>query len=105
MRFDTAKRTRKPLGHQYGVLMAFLFFFCNIEFYTMLMLSVIFLPFGVTERLAFLSNSSISLMFNSGAKMMVMDSLEKQNKELQEKVNALVDLMTRQFEKENGRGR
>ena len=78
-------------------------FVARIEFYTMMMLSVIFLPFGVTERLAFLSNSSISLMFNSGAKMMVMDSLEKQNKELQEKVNALVDLMTRQFEKENGR--
>ena len=48
----------------------------RIEFYTMLMLSVIFLPFGVTERLAFLSNSAISLMFNSGAKMMVICFLQ-----------------------------
>ena len=40
-------------------------FVARIEFYTMMMLSVIFLPFGVTERLAFLSNSAISLMFNS----------------------------------------
>ena len=44
----------------------------RIEFYTMLMRSVVFLPFGVTERLAFLSNSAISLMFNSGAKMVVI---------------------------------
>ena len=44
----------------------------RIEFYTMLMLSVVFLSFGVTERLAFLSNSAISLMFNSGAKMVVI---------------------------------
>jgi|GEM_PF-4997549 len=42
----------------------------------MLMLSVIFLPFGVTERLSFLSNSAISLMFNSGAKMMVICFLQ-----------------------------
>ena len=48
----------------------------RIEFYTMMMLSVIFLPFGVTERLAFLSNSAISLMFNSGAKMMVICFLQ-----------------------------
>ena len=48
----------------------------RIEFYTMLMLSVVFLPFGVTERLAFLSNSAISLMFNSGAKMMVICFLQ-----------------------------
>ena len=34
-----------------------------------------------------------------------LDSLEKQNKELQERVNTLVDLLTRQVEKENGRGR
>ncbi|MBQ1492931.1 MAG: hypothetical protein IIZ39_13305 [Blautia sp.] len=40
-------------------------FVARIEFYTMMMLSVIFLPFGVTERLAFLSNSAISRMFNS----------------------------------------
>ena len=51
-------------------------FVARIEFYTMLMLSVIFLPFGVTERLAFLSNSAISLMFNSGAKMMVICFLQ-----------------------------
>ena len=41
-----------------------------------MMLSVIFLPFGVTERLAFLSNSAISLMFNSGAKMMIICFLQ-----------------------------
>ena len=51
-------------------------FVARIEFYTMLMLSVVFLPFGVTERLAFLSNSAISLMFNSGAKMMVISFLQ-----------------------------
>ena len=51
-------------------------FVARIEFYTMMMLSVIFLPFGVTERLAFLSNSAISLMFNSGAKMMVICFLQ-----------------------------
>ena len=51
-------------------------FVARIEFYTMLMLSVVFLPFGVTERLAFLSNSAISLMFNSGAKMMVICFLQ-----------------------------
>ena len=51
-------------------------FVARIEFYTMLMLSVVFLPFGVTERLSFLSNSAISLMFNSGAKMMVICFLQ-----------------------------
>ena len=51
-------------------------FVARIEFYTMLMLSVVFLPFGVTERQAFLSNSAISLMFNSGAKMMVICFLQ-----------------------------
>ena len=48
-----------------GILM----FVARIEFYTMLLLSVVFLSFGVTERLAFLSNSAISLMFNSGEKI------------------------------------
>ena len=33
-------------------------------------------PFGVTERLAFLSNSAISLMFNSRVKMMVICFLQ-----------------------------
>lgn len=51
-------------------------FIARIEFYTMLMLSIVFLPFGVTERLAFLSNSAISLVFNSGAKMMVICFLQ-----------------------------
>ena len=51
-------------------------FIARIEFYTMLMLSIVFLPFGVTERLAFLCNSAISLMFNSGAKMMVICFLQ-----------------------------
>lgn len=51
-------------------------FVARIEFYTMLMLSVVFLPFGVTERLVFLSNSAISLMFNSRAKMMVICFLQ-----------------------------
>ena len=49
------------------------------------------------------------MMKNSNEKhdelLIRLDSLEKQNKELQEKVNALVDLLTRQVEKENGRGR
>ena len=44
----------------------------RIEFYTMLLLSVVFLSFGVTERLAFLSNSAISLMFNSGEKIILV---------------------------------
>ena len=44
----------------------------SAEFYIMLMLSIAFLPFGVTERLAFLCNPAISLMFNSGAKMVVI---------------------------------
>ena len=57
-------------------LIAVEMFVARIEFYTMLMLSVVFLPFGVTERLAFLSNSAISLMFNSGAKMMVICFLQ-----------------------------
>jgi len=51
-------------------------FIARIEFYTFLMLSVVFLPFGVTERLSFLSNSAISLIFNSGAKMMVIAFLQ-----------------------------
>lgn len=51
-------------------------FIARIEFYTFLMLSVVFLPFGVTERLSFLSNSAISLVFNSGAKMMVIAFLQ-----------------------------
>ena len=51
-------------------------FVARVEFYTMLMLSIVFLPFGVTERLAFLANSAISLVFNSGAKMMVICFLQ-----------------------------
>jgi len=51
-------------------------FIARIEFYTFLMLSVVFLPFGVTERLSFLSNSAISLVFNSGAKMMIICFLQ-----------------------------
>ncbi len=34
-----------------------------------------------------------------------LDSLEKQNKELQEKYNAMVERMARYIEKENGKGR
>ena len=45
------------------------------------------------------------MMKNSNEMLIRLDSLEKQNKELQERVNTLVDLLTRQVEKENGRGR
>ena len=37
--------------------------------------------------------------------MTEIHGLKQQNKELQERVNTLVDLLTRQVEKENGRGR
>ena len=45
------------------------------------------------------------MMKKSNEMLIRLDSLEKQNKELQERVNTLVDLLTRQVEKENGRGR
>jgi|GEM_PF-4254977 len=45
------------------------------------------------------------MMKNTHEMMAKLDSLEQQNKELQEKYNAMVERMARYIEKENGKGR
>lgn len=51
-------------------------FMARIEFYTMMLLSVVMLPFGMIDKLAFLSNQAIGGMFSLSAKVMVIAFIE-----------------------------
>lgn len=44
----------------------------RIEFYTMMILGLVMLPFGMIDKLSFLANQVISAMFNLAAKVMVI---------------------------------
>ena len=47
-------------------------FLAKIELYTMMLIAIIFLPFGILDSLSFLSRQSIGALFNLSAKVMVI---------------------------------
>lgn len=51
-------------------------FLARVEFYTMVMIGIIMLPFGVCDKLEFLSRQAISAVFNLGAKVMVISFIQ-----------------------------
>lgn len=51
-------------------------FMARIEFYTMMLITIIMLPFGLIERFKFLSDNSIAAVFNLGAKMMLITFIQ-----------------------------
>lgn len=59
-----------------GVYIAVEILMVRIEFYMMMLLSLIMLPFAMVDKLSFLSNQAISGVFNSGTKLMVICFLQ-----------------------------
>lgn len=51
-------------------------FMARVEFYTMVMIGIIMLPFGVCDKLEFLSRQAISAVFNLGAKVMIISFIQ-----------------------------
>lgn len=54
------------------ILTAIEMFMARIEFYMMMAISTILLPFGVIDKLNFLAKGAISSIFNTGAKVMII---------------------------------